>query len=92
MDNLLISDRGDPVSLDAINSMIDPMKALYPDRNLTATTIRQSVICNLLNEGKYPLEQVQLFAGHKYPSATEKYLRKDLSEQRALINKLHPLG
>ena len=33
-----------------------------------------------------------LYAGHKYPSATERYLRKDISEQRKLINKFHPLG
>jgi integrase/recombinase XerD len=36
------------------------------DRNLNAKTIRQSVIANLLKEGK-DLRVVQVFAGHKKP-------------------------
>ena len=40
---------------------------------------------------KIPLEDVQLFAGHKYPSTTERYRRKDINEQQELINKFHPL-
>lgn len=37
------------------------------------------------------LEDVQLIAGHKYPSSTEMYKRKDINEQLELINKYHPL-
>lgn len=90
-ENLVITLRGVAETVDGIHSLIEPLKALYPDRNLNPTTIRQSVISNLLNEKKIPLEDVQLFAGHKWPSITEKYRRNDISEQRALINSLHPL-
>jgi site-specific recombinase XerD len=89
--HLLISTLGVVETVDGIHSMILPLKALYPDRNLTPLSIRQSVISNLLNEKKMPLKDVQLFAGHKYPSSTEQYRRKDINEQRELINRFHPL-
>jgi integrase/recombinase XerD len=76
----------------SIYKMIAPLRALYPDRDLCPATIRQSVIANLLNEKKMPVEDVQLFAGHKYPSSTEKYKREDITEQRQKINMWHPLG
>jgi len=77
--------------VDGIHYVIESLKALYPDRTLNPLTIRQSVISNMLNEKKTPLEDVQLFAGHKYPSTTERYRRKDINEQRELIKKFHPL-
>lgn len=89
--NLIITQRGVTETVDGIHSMIEPLKALYPDRNLNPATIRQSVISNMLNEKKIPLEDVQLFAGHRWPSSTEKYRRKDINEQRILINRWHPL-
>jgi len=72
--------------------MLRPLKGLSPARSLNASTIRQSVIANWLNESKYPLGDVQLPAGHKYPSSTEKYLREDIENKRKLINAFHPLG
>lgn len=88
---LIISQRGVPETVDGINSMIEPLKELFSDRNLNPSTIRQSVIANLLNHYKKPLESVQLFAGHKWPSTTLQYKSKNINEQRELINKLHPL-
>ncbi len=38
------------------------------------------------------MEQVQLMAGHKWISATERYRYAPLEEQRELINKFHPLN
>lgn len=90
-DRLLITIRGVPETTDGINSMIEPLKYLYPERNLNPTTIRQSVIANSLNVFKKPLEDVQLFAGHKWPSTTEQYRRTDISEQLEKINLWHPL-
>ena len=91
-DSLLITQRGVPETVDGVNSMIELLKGLFPDRNLNPATIRQSVISNLLNEQKQSLEDVQLFAGHRWPSTTEQYRRKDINEQLVLINKFHPLG
>lgn len=92
VDELLISIRGVKMSVDGIHSMIQPLQALYPDRALNPQTIRQSVICNLLNERKEPIEDVQMFAGHRWPSTTERYKRMDLENQLEEINKWHPLG
>jgi len=88
---LILTQTGKAEMVDGIHYVIESLKALYPDRTLNPLTIRQSVISNMLNEKKTPLEDVQLFAGHKYPSTTERYRRKDINEQRELIKKFHPL-
>ena len=88
---LMINQRGCPDSVDNIHAIFAPLQNLYPDRRLNPQNIRQSVISNMLNLQKLPLETVQLFAGHKWPSTTEKYRRKDVEEQRALIKMFHPL-
>ena len=90
-DRLIIGHRGIPETVEAIGGMLEPMRKLYPERNLNAQVIRQSVIANWLNKNKYPLEQVQLMAGHRWPSSTVKYRRKDMEEQREKINLWHPL-
>ena len=36
-----------------------------------------------------PLEDVQIMAGHRYPSSTEKYVRVDVNEQREAVTNLH---
>ena len=91
-DLLLISSRSvKPVTIDDISDLTKTCKYLFPDRNLNPITIRQSVISNWLNEKKLPLEQVQLMAGHKWISSTEKYRHTNLSEQRELMNKWFPL-
>ncbi len=89
--SLLITQRGVPETVDGIHSMIEPLKHLYPERNLNPTTIRQSVIANKLNISKEGIEDVQLFAGHKWPSSTEQYKRTDINEQLEKINMWHPL-
>ncbi len=72
-DKLFIGKLGEGYTVDALNRLIRPQKALFPDRNLNTRTIRQSVIANWLNEFNIPLEDVQLLAGHKWLSSTEKY-------------------
>lgn len=89
---LLITKLGKPESVDGIHSMLEPLKALFPNKNLHPKAIRMSVIANWLNERKIPLEDVQLMAGHKWPSSTERYCREDLEEQRRQINEFHPLN
>ncbi len=90
-DCLLITHRGTGETVDSIQGMVDPLKGLFMDRNLTPSTIRQSVISNMLNVYKQPLEAVQLFAGHKWTSSTEQYRRKDINDQLEKINMWHPL-
>lgn len=51
--------------------------AVYRPRKVNALTIRQSVIANLLKRDN-DLRIVQVFGGHKYPSAKEKYKQTNL--------------
>lgn len=90
-DKLLLSKLGKPISVDGIHAIIEPLKPLFPDRNLNPRTIRMSVICNWLNEKKIQLEKVQELAGHKWPGTTEKYIKVDNLQQRELINMYFPI-
>jgi integrase/recombinase XerD len=90
---LMISSRtGLPITIDDISTLTQSCKPMFPDRNMTPITIRQSVISNWLNEKRLPLEQVQIMAGHKWISSTERYRHSNLTEQRELMNKWFPLG
>ena len=89
--NLIISSRGTAETGEGICYIIERLKHLFPERKLHAKTIRQSVITNLLKQGK-DLRLVQAFAGHKYPSATEKYKQTQVEELKNQILKYHPLN
>jgi integrase/recombinase XerD len=96
-EKLIINLRGKPETGEGINYLIETFKNKFPDRNLNAKTIRQSVISNLLKpasaggKGK-GLREVQDFAGHKKISSTERYRQTGLEELKAAIQKYHPLG
>ena len=90
-DRLVLTLRGPPESGVGINYLVETFKPMFPDRNRNPRTIRQSVITNLLKEGK-DLRVVQVFAGHKKISTTEKYRQSGLEELQAAIEKHHPLG
>lgn len=90
-DKLILSKLGKPISVDGIHSVIEPLKSLFPNKNLNPRTIRMSVICNWLNEKSIPLERVQELAGHKWPGTTEKYIKVDANAERELINKYFPM-
>jgi len=87
---LIISKLGRAETGEGINYLIETSKHLFLSRNLNPKTIRQSVIANLLKQGK-DLRLVQVFAGHKYPSATEKYKQSHLEELKNQVLKFHPL-
>jgi site-specific recombinase XerD len=67
------------------------LQSLFPEKKLNPQSIRQSVITNLLKEGKN-LRAVQAFAGHKHVISTEKYKQKGIEELKAEIDKYHPLN
>lgn len=90
-EKLIISKLGASMAVDSIKAVVEPLKGLFPDKKLCPQTIRMSVICNWLNEKKYPLEQVQELAGHKWPGTTQKYFKVNTDEQRELINKYFPI-
>ena len=89
-EKLIISSRGTAETGEGICYIIETQRHLFPERKLNAKTIRQSVITNLLKEGK-DLRIVQAFAGHKYPSTTERYKQTQVEELKNQILKYHPL-
>jgi integrase/recombinase XerD len=90
-DSLLIGQRGEPMTAEDITKHVKRSFAgLYPGRTVNAQTIRQSVIAHLLKQG-HSLSLVQAFAGHKYPSTTERYRQNAIETLKAAIDKYHPL-
>lgn len=90
-DALLIGIRGTPMKVDDIaKHVIRSYKGLYPRRQVNAQTIRQSVIANLLKQG-HDLSLVQAFAGHKYPSSTQRYKQNEIETLRDAVQKYHPV-
>jgi integrase/recombinase XerD len=90
-EKFIITKLGKPITVGGIHGMIDPLRALFPDRKLNPQTIRMSVICNWLNEKKITLERAQELAGHKWPGTTEKYIKVNSSQQREMINRYFPM-
>lgn len=87
---LLIGQRATPMLAEDITKHIKRSygKLFYP-RNVNAQTIRQSVISNLLKENK-DLRIVQTFAGHKYPSTTERYKQNNVTQLKLALEFYHP--
>ena len=90
-DALILTKRGTAERGEGIHYLVSTCQDLFPDRRLTPQTIRQSVIANLLKQG-HDLRVVQVFAGHKYPSATERYRQSKIEELKAAVQKYHPFG
>lgn len=90
-DALILTKRGTAEGGEGIHYLVSTFRHLFTDRSLTPQTIRQSVIANLLKQG-HDLRLVQVFAGHKYPSATERYRQSQLEELKAAVLKYHPFG
>ena len=40
----------------------------------------------------YNLRQVQVLAGHRYISSTERYLQDDLENLHEIVNNFHPIN
>lgn len=86
---LLLGKLGTPFKATDIDYLISTYQQQTKKR-LTTTTIRQSVITNLLAKNN-DLRIVQYFAGHKSPDTTEKYRQTGLSALKTAIDKLHPV-
>ncbi|MBK7964787.1 MAG: tyrosine-type recombinase/integrase [Bacteroidetes bacterium] len=89
-DQLFIGKLGNPETHDGFHYLIESQRKLFPHRKLNPKTVRQSVIVNLLMQGKSLIE-VQLFAGHHHLSTTERYIQKDLSKMRTELDRFFPL-
>ena len=86
---LLLGKLGTPIRNEDVDYLISTYQK-QSKKKLTTTTIRQSVIANLLIKNN-DLRIVQHFAGHKSPDTTEKYRQTGLNALRTAIDKLHPI-
>jgi integrase/recombinase XerD len=90
-ERLLIGSRGNPMPSEDITKHVKrSFKGKFKGRTVNVMTIRQSVITNLLKAGN-DLRIVQVFAGHKYPSATERYKQTNVEALQTAINQHHPI-
>jgi len=89
--NFILTKLGTAEKGEGIHYLVSTYRKLFPTKKLTPTTIRQSVIAGLLNNGT-DLRIVQVFAGHKKPSATEKYRQSNLAALKESVEKYHPLN
>jgi integrase/recombinase XerD len=86
----VIGHRKEPMTAEDITKHIKRNYNIYKPRNVNAMTIRQSVITNLLKQNN-DLRIVQSFAGHKYPSTTEKYKQTNVEQLKNAIQQHHPI-
>lgn len=83
---LLIGKLGNPVTGDQVQYLTESKRSIFPMRTLNPKTIRASVLVNLFKQG-WDVKDVQLFAGHKYPSTTERYKPEDLSDLKEAVER-----
>lgn len=89
---LLIGERGNPMLREDITKHVKrSFKGLYAPRVVNCQTIRQSVIANLLQKG-VDLRLVQVFAGHKWASTTERYQQSQAAALQSVLDKHHPFA
>lgn len=92
LNSLLIGKAGEAITCDAIHYIVSTVQDLFPDKEISALAIRQSTIAFWINEMNIPLEQVQIMAGHKWISSTEKYQLASLDEDIKILKRVHPMG
>jgi integrase/recombinase XerD len=94
-DCFLIGERGNAMTGEDITKHAKRIGKTKPfgkndNRKINVMTIRQSVITNLLKQNN-DLRIVQTFAGHKYPSTTERYRQSNVEALQSAINQYHPM-
>lgn len=88
---LFISKLGVAASNETASYLLQTIRELYPHKKVNPKTVRMSVISHQFEQGK-DIQQVQYFAGHRYPSSTERYKMSHLESLQQGILKHHPLG
>lgn len=89
-DKLFITYRRSDHIHNSIRFMLRQLGKHFPGRPLHTKTIRMSVIANLLKTGE-DIRTVQIFAGHKRATTTERYKPNKTEELKAQVQKYHPL-
>jgi integrase/recombinase XerD len=87
---LFISKRGRADNGETLHYLIESNRHIIKGKTINPKTIRMSVIAEQFKKGK-SLQEVQYFAGHRYPSSTERYKSNHLQALQQGILKHHPL-
>jgi integrase/recombinase XerD len=87
---LFISRIGTIEKYGAMWHVIKKSKSLIKNKEINPNTIRMSVIALQFKRG-HPLQEVQYFAGHATPTATERYKINHLQALQQSITQHHPL-
>jgi integrase/recombinase XerD len=87
---LFISKLGRADNGETLHYLIESNRHIIKGKTINPKTIRMSVIAEQFKKGKN-LQEVQYFAGHRYPSSTERYKSNHLQALQQGILKHHPL-
>jgi integrase/recombinase XerD len=88
-DKLLITKLGTPESGEGITYIFETFRKYFTTKHINLKIVRKSVIAEKVAEFNN-IRKSQAFAGHKYTSTTELYIREDLGELAQTIEQLHP--
>lgn len=72
--------------INQIQKLVSRMSFYFPERKLSPTSIRQSVIYNWLNHFNIPIEDAQLLAGHKNTESTRRYRNNGFDALKTRVN------
>jgi len=88
---LLLGQRGNGMQPGEISKYVKRRYGgMFRGKEVSAQRIRQSVIANLFIQG-HDIGVVQQFAGHKYPSSTERYRQDEVGRLQSAIEQYHPI-
>jgi len=87
---LFISKLGRADNGETLHYLIESNRHIIKGKTINPKTIRMSVLAEQFKKGK-SLQEVQYFAGHRYPSSTERYKSNHLQALQQGILKHHPL-
>ncbi|MBI1289512.1 MAG: tyrosine-type recombinase/integrase [Flavobacteriales bacterium] len=90
-DQLFITKLGTIEKGESFHYLIESQRDMFAERTLNPKTVRQSVITNWFRQG-LGIKEVQIMAGHRFPSTTEGYRPTDLGQLSDAIGRFHPLG
>ena len=90
-ESFIVTLRGSAETGEGIGYLAETLRDKFPERKLNPQTIRMSVISNMLKAG-HGLRTVQVFAGHKKISSTERYRPTASEALKTAVLKFHPLG
>jgi site-specific recombinase XerD len=88
---LFISKLGKAENGENLHYLLETIRYLYPNKKINPKTVRMSIISHQFEQGK-DIQEVQYFAGHRYPSSTERYKTSHLENLQQGVLKHHPLG